>query len=53
MLENGSLSVKHTKNTFARTHVDQALEQTVNADAASRLTVISAFSHSVGRESHI
>ena len=48
MLENGGLSVKHTKNTFARTPVDQALEQTVNADAASRLTGISAFSQSIG-----
>lgn len=48
MLGNGGLLVKRTKNTFARTPVDQALEQTVNADAASRLTGISAFSQSIG-----
>ena len=40
MLESGGFSVKHTKNTFARTPVDQELEQTVTADASSRLTGI-------------
>jgi len=48
MLENGGLAVKMTTKVFARTPVDLTLEQTSNADAASRLTGIAAFSQSVG-----
>jgi len=49
MLENGGSAVKRTtKIFFARAPVDLTLEQTVNADAASRLTGIAAFSQSVG-----
>ena len=52
LLENGGLSVQHSKNSFARPPVDQAVEQTVNANAASHLTGISALSQSIVRESH-
>ena len=45
-LQNGALSIRRTNKTFARTPVDMALEQTINADAASRLTGIAAFSSS-------
>ncbi len=38
--------MKRTKVAFSRSAVDQTLEQTVNADAASRLTGISAFTTS-------
>ena len=41
------LSSEMTK-IFARAPVDLTLEQTVNADAASRLTCIATFSQSVG-----
>lgn len=47
-LKNGALSIRRTDKAFSRTPVDMTLEQTVNADAASRLTGISAFSTSVG-----
>ena len=47
MLENGGLSIKRTMNTFARSPVDMTLEETINADAASRLTGISAFIGSI------
>jgi len=47
-LENGGLTVKRTTKIFVRAPVDLTLEQTVNADAASRLTGIAAFSQSVG-----
>lgn len=46
LLEDGALSVRRTKKSFSRTAVDMTLEQTVNADAASRQTGISAFIHS-------
>ena len=42
VLENGALSIRRTDKTFSRTPVDLTLEQTINADAASRLTGISA-----------
>ncbi len=42
----GALSIKRTKKPFTRNAVDLTLEQTVNADAASRLTGISAFTSS-------
>ena len=43
ILENGALSIRRTDKAFSRTPVDMPLEQTVNADAASRLTGISVF----------
>ena len=43
MLLSGALSVRRTNKSFTRTPVDLTLEQTVNADAASRMTGISAF----------
>lgn len=49
-LEQGdlSLSVRLASNSFARQPVDQALESTINADAASRQTGITAFHQSQG-----
>ncbi len=46
MLAEGALSVRRSSQTFARYPVDLTLEQTVNADAASRKTGITAFSTS-------
>ena len=46
MLEAGALSIRRTDKHFSRTAVDMTLEQTVNADAASRLTGISSFMQS-------
>ena len=46
ILERGAFSIRRTNKCFSRTPLDQTLEQTVNVDAASRLTGISAFSHS-------
>ncbi len=43
VLENGGLSVRRTPKNFSRAPVDITLEQTVNADAASRRTGIAAF----------
>ena len=42
LLENGAFTVRRSGNHFSRCPVDLALEQTVNADAASRLTGLSA-----------
>lgn len=47
ILEQGALSIRRTSKSFSRTPVDQTLEQTVNNDAASRLTGISAFTQSI------
>ena len=47
ILEAGALSIRRTNKPFSRSPVDLTLEQTVNADAASRLTGIAAFSKSV------
>ena len=52
MLENGALSMRRTVKPFSRTAVDLTLEQTVNADAASRLTGIAAFTHSENARRH-
>ena len=46
--ENGALSIRRSDRAFARCPVDIVLEQTVNADAASRTTGISAFALSEG-----
>ena len=43
LLEAGALSIRRTDKNFSRTAVDMTLEQTVNADAASRLTGIRSF----------
>ena len=43
-LEEVVLSVGRTGKSFSQTPVDITLEQTVNADAASRQTGIAAFS---------
>ena len=45
MLKDGAFSVRRTKKPFSRTPVDMTLEQTVNADAASRHTGMGAFAH--------
>ena len=45
--KNGALSIRRTKKDFSRPAVDLTLEQTINADAASRLTGITAFTNSV------
>ena len=43
ILEEGAFTVRRTEHAFSRVPVDLTLEQTVNADAASRLTgIISA-----------
>jgi hypothetical protein len=46
VLENGALSIRRTNKPFSRTPVDMTLEQTINADAASRQTGIAAFATS-------
>ena len=46
ILAGGALSIRRTNKTFPRTAVDLTFEQTINADAASRLTGIAAFSYS-------
>ena len=43
VLEKGALTIRRTSKSFSRAAVDLTLEQTVNADAASRKTGISAF----------
>lgn len=45
--ESGALSVRRTKKNFCRSAVDLTLEQTINANAANRLTGITAFRNSV------
>jgi len=47
-LKNGGLSVRQTEKHFSRSPGDLTLEQTINADAASRLTGITAFSQLIG-----
>ena len=46
VLMSGGLSVRRSNKTFSRTPVDLTLEQTINADAASRSTGIVAFTNS-------
>ena len=41
-------SVRRTEKHFSRSPVDLTLEQTIDADSASRLTGIAAFSQSIG-----
>lgn len=40
---NGILSIRRSKKNFSRTPVDLTLEQTINANCASKLTGITAF----------
>lgn len=44
---NGALSVRRTNKNFCRSPIDLTLEQTVNANAANKLTGISAFTNSL------
>ena len=46
LLKNGAMSIRRTHKSFSRSAVDLTLEQTINADAASRKTGIAAFSSS-------
>ena len=46
VLENGAFTVKRTGNPFSRAPADLTLEQSVNADQASRLTGITSFTTS-------
>lgn len=45
--ENGALSIRRTNANFCRTPVDITLEQTINANAANKLTGISSFTNSI------
>ena len=47
MLEAEALTIQRTTEPFSRSPADLTLEQTVNANAASRLTGIESFSQSV------
>ena len=44
-LDSGAFSVRRTEHPFSRCPVDLTLEQTINADAASRFTKMSAFTN--------
>lgn len=44
---SGALSIRRTKKNFCRSAVDLTLEQTINANAANKLTGISAFTNSL------
>lgn len=45
--KKGMFGIKRTNNSFSRAPVDLTLEQTVNADAARRLTGITHFTNSI------
>lgn len=45
--KNGALSIRRTQKIFCRTPVDLTLEQTINANAANKLTGISAFTNNL------
>lgn len=44
---NGALSIRRTSKNFARSPIDLTLEQTINANAANKLTGISSFRNSI------
>lgn len=46
-LDEGSFGVKRTKKPFSRQPIDLSLEQTINADAANKLTGISHITNSI------
>lgn len=45
--ESGALSVRRTEKHFCRSPIDLTLEQTINADAANKLTGITAFTNNL------
>lgn len=45
--EKGSIGVKRTMKSFSRQPIDLTLEQTINADAANKLTGISHITNSI------
>lgn len=45
--QNGALSIRRTEQNFCRSAVDLTLEQTINANAANKLTGITAFTNSI------
>lgn len=45
--ESGALSIRRTPKNFCRSPIDLTLEQTVNANAANKLTGISAFTNNL------
>lgn len=45
--QNGGLSIRRTTKNFCRSPIDLALEQTINANAANKLTGITAFTNSL------
>lgn len=51
VLGKGALSVRRTSNNFSRNPVDMTLEQTINQDAASRSTGITAFQQNIAAKS--
>ena len=50
ILQQGALSIRRTDKSFFRAAVDITLKQTVNADAASRKTGITAFNTDAARQ---
>ncbi len=46
-LLNGALTISRSNKSFSRTEIDLTLEQTVNADAASRLTGIASMTQNI------
>lgn len=46
-LSNGALSIRRTKKNFCRSAVDLTLEQTINANAANKMTGIAAFTNNL------
>lgn len=47
-LKNGYIGIKRTDKPFSRIAVDLTLEQTINADAARRLTGVTYMTNSIG-----
>lgn len=45
--EDGALSVRRTSKNFCRSPVDLTLEQTINANAANKLTGVTSFTNSL------
>lgn len=45
--QNGALSIRRTTKNFSRSAVDLTLEQTINLNAANKLTGITAFTNSL------
>lgn len=45
--QNGALSIRRTTKDFCRSPVDLTLEQTINANAANKLTGITSFTNSI------